>query len=103
NDDDGFIDMFREMTVVEKTQWAEAVVPLCNALVKTCHVSFKVINSPTILLPAWHKTVAGLPFENHTLPRDIAMRWNSTYDMLAAFIEMKDCVNKFLDSSSNGL
>lgn len=66
-------------------------------------MSFKVINSPTILLPTWHKTVAGSAFENWALPRDVATRWNSTYDMLSAFIEMKDFVVKFLDSSSVGL
>ncbi|KAE9384307.1 hypothetical protein BT96DRAFT_842444, partial [Gymnopus androsaceus JB14] len=29
--------------------------------------------------------------------------WNSTYDMLAAFLEMKDPVSEFLDHSLNGL
>ncbi|KAE9394220.1 hypothetical protein BT96DRAFT_771873, partial [Gymnopus androsaceus JB14] len=37
------------------------------------------------------------------LPCDIATRWNFTYNMLTAFLEMKEIVHKFLDSSSNAL
>ncbi|KAE9390283.1 hypothetical protein BT96DRAFT_833638, partial [Gymnopus androsaceus JB14] len=66
-------------------------------------ISFKVINSPTILLPSWCKAVAGSAFHNRTLPRDVSTCWNSTYNMLAAFIKMKEYVDIFLDSSSNGL
>ncbi|KAF9065917.1 hypothetical protein BDP27DRAFT_1228320, partial [Rhodocollybia butyracea] len=37
------------------------------------------------------------------LPCDVSTRWNSTYNMLAAFIEMKTIVTLFLDCASNGL
>ncbi|KAE9390197.1 hypothetical protein BT96DRAFT_781138, partial [Gymnopus androsaceus JB14] len=103
NNDDGFVDMLAEMTVVEKEEWAVAVMPLRNALVKTRRVFFKVINSPTILLPSWCKAVAGSAFCDRTLPRDVSTCWNLTYNMLAAFIEMKEYIDIFLDSSSNGL
>lgn len=66
-------------------------------------VSFKIINSSTLLLPAWRKLTAGTPFKNQTLLQDIATCWNSTYNMLSVFLEMKDLVNQFLDSSSNRL
>ncbi|KAE9398941.1 hypothetical protein BT96DRAFT_780970, partial [Gymnopus androsaceus JB14] len=56
-----------------------------------------------IPLPSWRKAVAGSAFRNRTLPWDVSTCWNSTYDMLAAFIEMKEYVDIFLDSSSNGL
>lgn len=35
--DDGFVDVFEEMTVEEKMSWAKAVVPLRSALVKVSH------------------------------------------------------------------
>ncbi|KAF9052598.1 hypothetical protein BDP27DRAFT_1386323 [Rhodocollybia butyracea] len=79
-------------TVLKEEEWNEAVQPLRAALVKCRHVSFKIINSPTLLLPRWRETVAGTNFKDHILPRDVTTRWNSTYDMLAAFIEMKDVV-----------
>ncbi|KAE9404172.1 hypothetical protein BT96DRAFT_813986, partial [Gymnopus androsaceus JB14] len=67
------------------------------------HVSFKIINSPTLLLPCWRETTAGTSFKNRTLPRDVATCWNSTYDMLKAFLEMKELVKAFLDCASYGL
>ncbi|KAE9387864.1 hypothetical protein BT96DRAFT_777490, partial [Gymnopus androsaceus JB14] len=74
-------------------------------------VSFKIINSPTLLLPQWRETVANTEFKNfvpchdknHVLPHDIATHWNSTYNMLSAFIKMKSAVVDFLDHASNGL
>lgn len=70
---------------------------------QTRRISFKIINSPTLLLPRWRAVTASTPFENRTLPRDVATRWNSTYDMLKVFLELKEYVIKFTDSSSNGL
>ncbi|KAJ3746924.1 hypothetical protein EV360DRAFT_57277, partial [Lentinula raphanica] len=66
-------------------------------------VSFKIIHSTTLLLPRWREQVAGTEFEGQVLPRDVATQWNSTFDMLAAFLRMREPVNKFLDRSSNGL
>lgn len=62
-----------------------------------------MINSSTHLLPAWRQAVADTPFANRTLPRDVKTRWNSSYDMLAAFWEMRDIIKPFLDRSSHGL
>ena len=64
-------------------------------------ISFKIINSTTLLLPRWREHVANTAFKDRVLPRDVATRWNSTYDMLAAFLEMKEPVSQFLDRSSN--
>ncbi|KAE9397309.1 hypothetical protein BT96DRAFT_823537, partial [Gymnopus androsaceus JB14] len=61
-----------------------------------------IINLPTLLLPRWHETVANTEFKNHVLPRDVATHWNSTYNMLSAFIKMKSAVVDFLDCASNG-
>ncbi|KAJ3777640.1 hypothetical protein FB446DRAFT_633659, partial [Lentinula raphanica] len=65
--------------------------------------SFKIIHSSTDLLPKWREHMQDTPFKGRMLPRDVATRWNSTYDMLAAFLEMKDPVSAFLDRSSHGL
>ncbi|KAJ3967366.1 hypothetical protein EV361DRAFT_807417, partial [Lentinula raphanica] len=66
-------------------------------------IAFKIINSPTQLLPKWREQVASTEYKGLVLPRDVSTRWNSTYDMLAAFLKMKEPVAEFLDRSSNGL
>jgi hypothetical protein len=76
---------------------------LHSSLPQARKISFKIINSPTLLLPRWREQVSNTKFKNRVLPRDVATRWNSTYDMLAAFMEMRDSVSQFLDRSSNGL
>ncbi|KAE9384407.1 hypothetical protein BT96DRAFT_771569, partial [Gymnopus androsaceus JB14] len=92
-----FVEVLQEMTEEEREQWKQDVEPVRMALFKARKISFKIINSTTLLLPRWREQVAHTEFKDRTLPRDVATRWNSTYDMLAAFVEMKDPVMKFLD------
>ncbi|KAJ3819173.1 hypothetical protein F5880DRAFT_1490136, partial [Lentinula raphanica] len=66
-------------------------------------ISFKIIYSTTDLLPKWREHIGKTKFKGQVLPRDVATRWNSTYDMLAAFLEMKEPVTAFLDRSSHKL
>ncbi|KIK50676.1 hypothetical protein GYMLUDRAFT_182431, partial [Collybiopsis luxurians FD-317 M1] len=66
-------------------------------------ISFKIIHSTTCLLPQWQEQVAATDFMDCVLPSDVATHWNSTYNMLATFLEMKDSVSGYLDCSSNGL
>jgi hypothetical protein len=39
-------------------------------------------NSSTIILPRWYEVLASLSLAPRMMPRDVATRWNSTYDML---------------------
>ncbi|KAJ3748227.1 hypothetical protein EV360DRAFT_57004, partial [Lentinula raphanica] len=64
-------------------------------------ISFKIIHSTTHLLPNWREQVDGTEFEGQTIPRDVATRWNSTFDMLIAFLKMKQPIMAFLDRSTN--
>ncbi|KAJ3770658.1 hypothetical protein FB446DRAFT_646578, partial [Lentinula raphanica] len=50
--------------------------------------------------PMWRAHVSEMEFKDQVLPQDIATRWNSTFDMLNAFLQMKDLVSGFLDHSS---
>ncbi|KAJ3738192.1 hypothetical protein EV360DRAFT_58350, partial [Lentinula raphanica] len=69
-------------------------------LQQTRKISFKIIHSTTNLLPKWRAHVSETEFKDQVLPRDVATRWNSTFDMLNAFLRMKDLVSGFLDHSS---
>jgi hypothetical protein len=68
-----------------------------------------VKNSPTILLPEWRKTIKQLATDaddpkkalaDRIMPRDVAMRWNSTYDMLKFAKSYQDPINQMTDSRS---
>ncbi|KAJ3817925.1 hypothetical protein F5880DRAFT_1492181, partial [Lentinula raphanica] len=66
-------------------------------------ISFKIINSPTMLLSKWREQLADTPFACRTLHRDVAMQWNSTHNMLECVLELKEPVMEFLDRAHNGL
>ncbi|KIM50504.1 hypothetical protein SCLCIDRAFT_145313, partial [Scleroderma citrinum Foug A] len=50
-----------------------------------CKLSFKIIHSSTLLLPAWVVTLKDLGMPVKMIPRDVSTRWNSLFD-LANFI-----------------
>jgi hypothetical protein len=45
-------------------------------------LSFAIIHSTTIALPAWRTICTQLGFKPCLIPRDVVTRWNSTYDMM---------------------
>ncbi|KAE9399592.1 hypothetical protein BT96DRAFT_820417, partial [Gymnopus androsaceus JB14] len=47
-------------------------------------LSFAIVHSTTIALPAWRVACGSHGLNERLLPRDVATRWNSTYDMLVA-------------------
>ncbi|KAJ3764849.1 hypothetical protein FB446DRAFT_795655 [Lentinula raphanica] len=71
---------------------------------QTRKVLFKIIHSTTLLLPRrWWEQVAGTEFDGQVIPRDVATCWDSTFDMLTAFLQLKEHIVQFLDQSLNGL
>ncbi|KDQ49821.1 hypothetical protein JAAARDRAFT_142893 [Jaapia argillacea MUCL 33604] len=50
-------------------------------------LAFKIIHSTMKLLPVWHKIVVEQKLADWLMPGDVAMRWNSTYDMLEFALE----------------
>ena len=39
-------------------------------------------NSSTLILPQWNIKLKELNLDIRMMPRDVAMRWNSTFDMI---------------------
>ncbi|KAJ3745235.1 hypothetical protein EV360DRAFT_76516, partial [Lentinula raphanica] len=100
---EGFVAVLDEMTEEERERWQCEVEPVKSALYKTWKISFKIINSPTMLLSKWREQLADTPFAGRTLHRDVATQWNSTHNMLECFLELKEPVMEFLDRARNGL
>lgn len=86
------------MLVVQDTHTHEA--PWRRQLRK---FAFKVINSTTILLPAWKATLKELGLPVRLLKRDVWTRWNSTYDMLELALNSRQAIDKMCSDKTNGL
>ncbi|KAE9385496.1 hypothetical protein BT96DRAFT_840628, partial [Gymnopus androsaceus JB14] len=71
DDVEGFVEVLNEMTEEEREQWHTDIEPVRTALYKACKVSFKIINSPTLLLPRWQEQVANTEFKDHVLPHNV--------------------------------
>jgi hypothetical protein len=66
-------------------------------------ISFKVINSSTIILPSWRRLLDELKMTNRIIPRDVTTRWNSTYDMLEFALEYRKAIDILTADRQNDL
>ncbi|EIW54546.1 uncharacterized protein TRAVEDRAFT_132641 [Trametes versicolor FP-101664 SS1] len=90
DDEDGWVDEIAAMTDAKRLQFQERMRPVRMTLTKIRRLAFKIVNSSTILLPAWKKRVAEAGLPERVMPRDVSTHWNSTYDML--IFAIKYCV-----------
>jgi hypothetical protein len=62
-------------------------------------LAYAIKNSTTILLPRWIQILEDLannardPLAIRLMPRDVATRWNSTYDMLVFALEYREAID----------
>jgi hypothetical protein len=56
-------------------------------------LAYKIIHSTTIVLPAWRQILQGLKKSVTLMPRDVATRWNSTFDMVDYALEHRAAVD----------
>ncbi|KAG1853541.1 hypothetical protein C8R48DRAFT_565340, partial [Suillus tomentosus] len=90
---EGWVDEANLLSGHERKQLEHDIRPVKLVLVKLRKVAFKLINSTTILLPAWHEALRSLDMPVTLMPRDVATRWNSTFDMLKYALEHRKAVD----------
>jgi hypothetical protein len=56
-------------------------------------LSFAIINSTTIALPAWRQICVSHELKPNLIPRDVVTRWNSTYDMLQFVVRYRRAID----------
>jgi hypothetical protein len=66
-------------------------------------VAFKVINSSTLILPAWQEMLKELKMKDWIIPCDVTTRWNSTYDMLSFALEYRKAIDLLTADKNNDL
>ncbi|KAF5356700.1 hypothetical protein D9758_013728 [Tetrapyrgos nigripes] len=89
NDPDLVVDMMEGMSPAEKEELRQQIVPVQQVVVKFQKTSYKIINSPTGLLPEWRHILHEEKQPQTVIPRDVTTRWNSSCDMIEYCIEKK--------------
>lgn len=67
---------------------------------KIRRLSFAIIHSTTIALPAWHKACTANSRPIRLIPRDVKTRWNSTYDMLTVAFDYRTVIDDITANKS---
>jgi hypothetical protein len=70
------------------------------AYLQVRQLSFAIINSTTIALPAWRRICRELELKERLIPRDVVTRWNSTYDMLRFVLTYRTAIDKITADKS---
>ncbi|KIM56127.1 hypothetical protein SCLCIDRAFT_133318, partial [Scleroderma citrinum Foug A] len=66
-------------------------------------VAFKIVHSTTIVLLAWKDILNDLCLMISLMPRDIATRWNSTFDLLEYALKHRKAVDLLTQRRELGL
>jgi hypothetical protein len=66
-------------------------------------IAFKVVNSSTIVLPAWRKLLHELKVMDRIMPCDVTTCWNSMYDMLKFVLEYHKAIDILTADRQNDL
>lgn len=56
-------------------------------------LSFAIINSTTLLLPAWRDICGKVELAVRMMPRDVQTRWNSTYDVIVFALKYRAAID----------
>jgi hypothetical protein len=90
--DDG-IDEMEQLTDEEKQTLIEDTKEVCGMVSKLCNLTFAIIHSSTLSLPAWKRCCKRLKIRACLIPRDVITCWNSTYDMLLFCLKYKEPID----------
>jgi len=66
-------------------------------------ISFAIVHSTTILLPAWFEILDRLKLTAKKMLRDVATWWNSTFDMIEFAIAYRRAIDDMTGDKTSGL
>ncbi|KAG1871908.1 hypothetical protein C8R48DRAFT_570036, partial [Suillus tomentosus] len=90
---EGWVDEMEQLPACECQAVRKSIGPIRFVLVKLRKLAFKIIHSTTKLLPAWYNVLNKCKLSQRIMPRDVATRWNSTFDMLTFALEYREAID----------
>jgi hypothetical protein len=110
DDIDGLVNEMDELSEEEGKELHQKILPVRLVLVKVRKdstlrtyandngqqlrkLAFEILHSTTKLLPAWRSHLEDLKMRDRIMPRDVATRWNSIFDMLEFAIEYRKALD----------
>ncbi len=73
---------------------------LLTYILQLRQLSFAIIHSTTIALPAWRRFCAAHGMKTKLIPRDVVTRWNSTHDMMVFALEYREPIDSITAEKS---
>ncbi|TFK48643.1 hypothetical protein OE88DRAFT_1614846, partial [Heliocybe sulcata] len=81
-EEEGVVDELNVLDAGRQSEVLKETGAVRNTLTKVRKLSFAVIHSSTIVLPAWCRACKDHGLTPRLIPHDVVTRWNSTYDMV---------------------
>ncbi|KAG1852385.1 hypothetical protein C8R48DRAFT_611932, partial [Suillus tomentosus] len=98
DDDEGWVDEVALLSENERAELMRNIHPI-----KLHKLTFKILHSTTILLPAWKSILKDLKLAVRIMLHDVSTCWNSTYDMLNFALEYWKGIDAMTDTRKLGL
>jgi hypothetical protein len=93
DDPDNNIDELKQLDEDERSRILEDTSVVRVSVSKLRNLSFTIINSMTLALPAWRSMCIKQGLKQRLIPHDVVTRWNSTFDMLQFALKYCKAIN----------
>jgi hypothetical protein len=119
DNEEGWIDEASLLSDEERDRLDTDILPIRRVIVKVSpnpvsrrgrtqllqlrKLAYKIVNSSTLLLPAWRTLLEQLKMADRLMPRDVRTRWNSTYAMLEFAVRYRKPLDLLSGERENGL
>ncbi|KAG1850973.1 hypothetical protein C8R48DRAFT_613052, partial [Suillus tomentosus] len=104
DDDEGWVDEVALLSENERCSTrARAWLVFSHSTHHLHKLTFKILHSTTILLPAWKSILKDLKLAVRIMLHDVSTCWNSTYDMLNFALEYWKGIDAMTDTRKLGL
>ncbi|KAI0670722.1 hypothetical protein C8Q78DRAFT_974871, partial [Trametes maxima] len=98
-----WVDEVGSLSPEEQAEFKREVRPVKMVLVKIRCLAFKIVHSSTKTLPVWYAILKDQDLPPRLIPRNVKMRWNSTYDMLSIACKYRTAVDALCAGRKHGL